>query len=49
MAAKSDDLDACLGCFNCHQKLDGYMPNYDRIFNRAKKRTHAIWRRNELI
>ena len=46
---KSDDLEAVLGCYQCHLKLDGDMPDYDRIFNRAKNLTHNIWRRNGLI
>ena len=49
MAMKSDDLDACLGCYNCHTKLDGYLPNKEVVFDRAKRLTHAIWRKNGLI
>ncbi len=49
MAMKTDDTEAVLGCAKCHAKLDGDMPNYDNVFDRAKKLTHAIWRRNGLI
>lgn len=49
MALKSDDEDACIGCFSCHSKLDGDFPNYDNVFERAKRLTHAIWRKHGLI
>ncbi len=43
-AGKSDDANAVLGCFACHSQLDSALPDYDRIFERALRRTHAIWK-----
>ena len=53
MALKSDDLDAVLGCFNCHSILDGpesaMQSTYDKIFERAKDLTHKYWKRRGLL
>lgn len=53
MAMKADDLNAVLGCNNCHTRLDGPegdLPEpYDEIFERAKRLTHKFWRRKGLI
>jgi len=48
MAAKTSDLEAVLGCYVCHLKLDGPesdLPEpYDVVFKRAKERTHNYWK-----
>ena len=50
---KSADTDATLACYNCHLRLDGaesLLPEtYDQIFEPAKARTLAYWKREGVL
>lgn len=54
---KSDDTDACYGCYSCHMVLDGQhkRPEWltkgilDRMFFDAREKTQAILKRKGLM